>query len=191
MNDKGTAQLEEVPADPPGHRSPLVQRPRLLAKLHDSFAAVVLLKAPSGYGKTVLIEQWAAHDPRPFASIILSDLHNDPAMLVGSIVEALDPIEPVPAEVDVALANPDPSMEGAVLPRLGKALEARRVPFVLVLEDFERIDSPAAMSAVAAIAAHLPPGSQLVLATRTEPRCRSAGCGRTAGWPSSVVRTWP
>jgi LuxR family transcriptional regulator, maltose regulon positive regulatory protein len=170
VNDKGTAQLQEVPSDPPGHRSPLVQRPRLLVKLHDFSAAVVLLKAPSGYGKTVLIEQWAARDSRPFASIILSDLHNDPAMLVGSIVDALDPIEPVPAEVDVALANPDPSMEGAVLPRLGKALEARRVPFVIVLEDFERLDSPAAMSAVAAIAAHLPPGSQLVLATRTEPQ---------------------
>ncbi len=169
MNEKGAAQLEEVPAELPGHRSPLVQRPRLLARLRGSSAAVVLLKAPSGYGKTVLIQQWAERDARPFASIILGDQHNDPAMLVSSIVEALDPIEPVPAEVDVALANPDPNMEGAVLPRLGKALAARQAPFVLVLEDFERIGSPAAMTAVATIAGHVPAGSQLVLATRVEP----------------------
>lgn len=169
MTNKGAAQLDEVPAGLPGHRSPLVQRPRLLAKLQDSSASVVLLKAPSGYGKSVLIEQWAERDPRTFASIILSDQHNDPVMLVASIVEALDPIEPVPAEVDVALANPDPNMEGAVLPRLGKALAERKVPFVLVLEDFERIGSPAAMAAVATIAGQIAAGSQLVLATRTEP----------------------
>ncbi len=167
--NKGAAQLDEVPPELPGHRSPLVKRPRLLAKLRESSASVVLLKAPSGYGKSVLVEQWAAQDPRPFASIILADQHNDPALLVGSIVDALEPIEPVPADVESALANPDPNIEGAVLPRLGQALAARTVPSVLVLDDFERIDSPAAIAAVAAIAGQIGPGSQLVLATRTEP----------------------
>ena len=123
MNN-GAVPLDEVPANLPVHRSPLVQRPRLLGRLRDSAASVVLLEAPSGYGKSVLIEQWDELDPRTFASIILTRQHNDPAMLVGSIIEALDPIEPVPAEVALALANPDPNMEGAVLPRLGKALAA-------------------------------------------------------------------
>jgi LuxR family maltose regulon positive regulatory protein len=169
LTNKGTAQLDELPADIPAQRSPLVERPRLLAKLAESTASVVLLEAPSGYGKTVLIAQWAERDPRPFAAIILSDQHNDPAMLVSSIAAGLDPIEPVPADVEIALANPDPNLVGAVLPRLGKALAAREAPFVLVLEDFERIDSPAAMAAVATIAGHIPAGSQLVLATRVEP----------------------
>jgi LuxR family maltose regulon positive regulatory protein len=169
LTKDAAAQLAEPPPDLPGHRSPFVPRPRLLGKLDGSPASVMLLTAPSGYGKSVLIEQWEARDSRPFASIILSDQHNDAALLVGSIVAALEPIEPVPAEVEDALGNPDPNMEGAVLPRLGKALASRKTPFVLVLDDFERLNSPASMAAVASIAGQIGAGSQLILATRTEP----------------------
>ena len=87
---------------------------------------MVLLNAPSGYGKSVLLAQWAEHDPRPFASIILGDEHNDPAMLVDSIVKAFDEVESVRPEVSAALAGPRPDIEGVVLPRLGKALAERK-----------------------------------------------------------------
>jgi LuxR family maltose regulon positive regulatory protein len=158
-----------VPPRPPDSRSALVQRPRLLEKLRGSSAPAVVLKAPSGYGKSVLVEQWGAEDPRPFLTLILGDEHNDPALLVASIVAALETIEPMPPEVGVALANPKPSLDGVVLPRLGSALAARRVPFVLVLDDFERLDSAASLTVVATLVERLPAGSQVVLATRTEP----------------------
>ncbi len=124
------------------HSNRLVQRrARLLARLEGSSATLVLLHAPSGYGKSVLIEQWSERDPRPYPTLILGDAHNDPAMLIGSIVAALDPIEPVAPEVGAALANLEPNIENVVLPRLGSALEGRAGPFVLVLDDFERIKS--------------------------------------------------
>jgi len=148
---------------------PLVPRSRLVAKLRESTAPVVLLSAPSGYGKSVLLEQWAEEDARPFASIILGDLHNDPGMLVASIVEALDGIEPVPEEVSTALRAPEPSIESIVLPRLGRALGERTIPMVLVLDDLERIESPQALAVIAAIAGQLPSRSRLALACRTEP----------------------
>ncbi len=171
MSKKGSAAVPpgEGQPNPASHRSLLVQRLRLLKKLQESSAPIVLLNAPSGYGKSVLIEQWAAQDPRPFMSLILGDEHNDPAMLVASIVAVLEEIEPVPAEVGVALANPEPSIENVVLPRLGSALEQREVSFVLVLDDFERISSPQSLAGVATIISRLPPGSQVALATRTEP----------------------
>jgi LuxR family maltose regulon positive regulatory protein len=67
-----------------------------------------------------------------------------------------------------------------VLPRLGRALGGRRLPFVLVLDDFERIESPDSLAVVATIVASLGERSQLVLATRSEPalplgRLRAAG----------------
>jgi LuxR family transcriptional regulator, maltose regulon positive regulatory protein len=117
----------------------------------------------------VLIGQWAEQDPRPYPTLILGEEHNDPAMLVASIVAALDLIEPVPREVKVALANPEPSMEKVVLPRLGSALEQRERPFVLVLDDFEQLKSAGSLGVVSAIIGKLPRGSQLVLATRIEP----------------------
>jgi LuxR family maltose regulon positive regulatory protein len=154
---------------PPDPRATLVPRPRLLAKLRASSAATVLLQAPSGYGKSVLLEQWAREDPRPFQSLILGDEHNDPALLVASILAALEAMEPVPREVGVALANPEPSLDKVVLPRLGSALEQRTVPFVLVLDDFERLDSAPSLAVVATVIDRLPAGSQVALATRTEP----------------------
>jgi LuxR family transcriptional regulator, maltose regulon positive regulatory protein len=152
-----------------GAGSPLIERPRLLGRLRESFAPIVILKAPSGYGKSVLIEQWAERDQRPFASIILGAQHNDPALLVAAVLAALDTIEAVPREVGVALANPDPSIEKVVLPRLEKALAKRLVPFVLVLDDFEQIESPDSLKVVAALASQLSGRSQLIIATRTEP----------------------
>jgi LuxR family transcriptional regulator, maltose regulon positive regulatory protein len=163
------ARSRDAPPPAPTSGSALVDRPRLLSRLQDSSPRVVLLNAPSGYGKSVLIGQWDAYDPRPYPTLILGGEHNDPALLVSSIVAALEPIEPVESGVGIALANLEPRIEKVVLPRLAESLRARKVPFVLVLDDFERIHSPPAMAAVKAIIAALPEGSQLVLASRGEP----------------------
>ena len=152
-----------------GFDGALVQRPRLLSRLEESTPSLVLVNAPSGYGKSVLIGQWSDRDPRPYPTLILGEEHNDPAMLIASILSALDPIEPVAREVGVALANPEPNLAKVVLPRLGDSLQRRQVPFVLVLDDFERIGSADALAVVKILVGHLPPGSQLVLASRTEP----------------------
>jgi LuxR family transcriptional regulator, maltose regulon positive regulatory protein len=160
----------EQPRSTSRRGSVLVSRPRLLGQLEQSSASVVSVCAPSGYGKSVLIEQWAERDPRPFATVILGAEHNDAALLIASIITALDPIEQVPVEVGRALANPEPSMEKVVLPRLRRALEERTQPFVLVLDDFERIESAHALDAISALMGTFPRGSKLVLATRTEPK---------------------
>jgi LuxR family maltose regulon positive regulatory protein len=149
--------------------SALVARPRLLSRLEESSLPLVLVSGPSGYGKSVLIGQWSERGPRPFPTLILGDEHNDPALFVGSIVAALDAIEPVARDVGTALANPKPNIKKVVLPRLGVSLERRQLPFVLVLDDFERIKSPEALAVVKTLVAHVPSGSQVVLASRTEP----------------------
>ncbi len=160
---------------PDAGRAAFVQRRRLLSRLQGSSAPLILVNAPSGYGKSVLVEQWAEIDPRPFPVLILGTEHDDPAMLVGSIVAALDPIESVQKGVGDALTGPQPDFEGVVLPRLEATLRDRRVPFVLVLDDFERIGAPEALAVIAAVIGALPSGSQAVIASRTEP---ALGLGR-------------
>jgi LuxR family transcriptional regulator, maltose regulon positive regulatory protein len=158
-----------VAPSPAAGLSALVPRSRLVAKLTESQAPVALLCAPSGYGKSVLLEQWAHDDPRRFTSVILGPAHNDPTMLVASILEALEEIEAVPADVSAALHVPSPSIERVVLPRLGRALADREVPMVLGLDDLEQIESPQSLEVIAALARQIPPGSRLALACRTEP----------------------
>lgn len=171
-NRGGVAETPGLPdpnPQPPSPVSTLVDRPRLIRRLQGAATPVVLLNAPSGYGKSVLLSQWAEQDPRRFESIILGDAHNDPVLLVTSIVDALERVEPVPADVSTALLGPTPALEDVVLPRLGLALAERKVPFVLVLDDFEHIESPQSLHAVSTIGSQLVGGSQLSLATRTEP----------------------
>jgi LuxR family transcriptional regulator, maltose regulon positive regulatory protein len=147
----------------------LVDRPRLLGKLAESSATVVLLNAPSGYGKSVLLEQWSERDGRPFVSVLLGPEHNDPALLAAAIVAALERVETVQPDIAAALAVPEPGIESFVLPRLAAALAGRQSPLVLILDDLEQLESPQSLSVVATVCAKLAPGSQVALATRTEP----------------------
>jgi LuxR family maltose regulon positive regulatory protein len=147
----------------------LVERPRLVERLRGGAGPLVLLSAPSGYGKSVLLAQWAAADPRPFASITLGDVHNDPVLLLGWIVEALERTEPLPGEVAAALAGPEPDIRGVVLPRLARALAMRESASVLVLDELEHVDSPLSLLAIRTLAEHARPGTQIAVATRSEP----------------------
>lgn len=149
--------------------SALVARPRLLRQLRESRGRTVLLCAPSGYGKSVLLGQWAAADPRPFLTILIGAHHNDAARLVTALVEAFARVEPLAPDVADALAAPHPDIERVVLPRLARALAERERPVVVALDEVERLESPDSLAVVAALAEHLAGGSQLAMASRTEP----------------------
>lgn len=149
--------------------SELVIRPRLLRRLNESRDRTIVLCAPSGYGKSVLLGQWADQDPRPAFTILLGPEHNDPTVLVEAIVARLRELEPFPAGVSDALQAPSPDVERVVIPRLIAALADRRNPYVLVLDELERIDADDALAVVAALCQRTPAGCQLALASRSEP----------------------
>ena len=146
-----------------------MRRPRLVARLRERpDARVALLVAPAGYGKTTLLSEWAEEDERPFAWITLVEADNDPALLLVSIVGALETIEPIASDVLAALSVPKPSISGVVLARLARSLSERR-PFVLVLDDAQVLNRGESFELLSGIAEHLPPGAQLALGSRTEP----------------------
>ena len=150
--------------------SGLVPRPDLVARLRDASAPpLVLLVAPAGYSKTSCLTQWATEDERPFAWLTVSNRHQDPALLVASIVDALEEIEPVDSDVLAALQAPNPDIPSVVVPRLGRSLQRSSQPFVLVLDDVQEIDSTDAFEVLRSIMEHVPNGSQLAIASRTEP----------------------
>ena len=153
-----------------GARPGLIPRDRLTSRLvaarDDS---VALLVAPAGYGKTTVLAAWDAADPRPFVWITLADSDNDPAHLVGSIARAVEELGPIDEGVFEALSAPRPSIANVVVPRLIEALEGYEQPFVLVLDDLQAVDGATSLSALSALAEHLPPSLQLAFASRSEP----------------------
>ncbi len=146
-----------------------VERPRLLRRFEESDAPVVVLDAPTGYGKSVALAQWAEADPRPFASVTLTDEHNDPVVFLSALIEALSPIEPIPAEVSSALVGAELNLEGVVLSRFEGALIAREVPMVLVLDELEHIESPSTLRSIRSVIDNIAAGSQVALSARSLP----------------------
>ena len=146
----------------PVQRSPrpgCVTRSRLVRPLLDDSRALVALIAPAGYGKSALLSQWRAQDPRPFAWGALAAGDDDPARLVETIAAALCATHPLIA-AEVALV--------VTIDELARAL-ASLPPTVVVLDDLHHVRSMAGLAVVERLAAHLPARSTLAVASRCEP----------------------
>jgi LuxR family transcriptional regulator, maltose regulon positive regulatory protein len=81
-----------------GPRPGQVLRPRLTARLDEGLArGLILASAPAGYGKTVLLADWARRGEHPVAWLSLDVGDNDPARFWHHAVAALTGPVPGPA----------------------------------------------------------------------------------------------
>lgn len=149
----------------------LVRRPRVLAKLKEGRdTPLVAIVAPAGYGKTSVLSELEATDRRPNHRLALDPWHDDPILLIYDIVACLEDLECVPSGLRETF-DPGPSEPNlaGLLPSLATALERAVEPFLLILDDVHHVTSAPALTVLTTIAEHLPPGSQLVLASRARP----------------------
>ena len=154
----------------PPVRPGIVRRNALVERLRGAeTASVVAITAPAGYGKTTLLAEWAERDRRPFAWVSVDEADDDPVLFLGHVAVALDRIEPIHPEVFEAISSPTGANSIRALSRLSSALATRTRPFVLVLDDLDRLADALAMDAVSAIAGSVPAGSTLALAARVVP----------------------
>lgn len=163
-----------VPARPDAERHlpavhEFVPRRRLVRRLIGTRRApLVLIAAPTGYGKTCLLSEWAEVDDRRFAWVTLEPSDNDVQQLAARIVQALYAFEGADA---TTFRDPEsrfgPRSVGA--PGLARLLAQQPRPIVLVLDDVQVLQSPEALDALRALVGHLPSGSQLVLGSRVRP----------------------
>src|ERR1700745_3512120 len=157
----------------PRPRPDLVPRPRLAERLDEGLArGLMLVCAPAGYGKTVLLADWARRGPQPVAWLSLDAGDNDPARFWRHGVAALDRSRPGLAErVAPLLGPPAPaSYEGlvtALINELAAGSDADQA--LLVLDDYHLIDSEAVHTSLGFLLEHRPPGLHLVPASRSDP----------------------
>jgi LuxR family maltose regulon positive regulatory protein len=129
---------------------------------------VVCVVGPAGYGKTTLLAQWAQRTAHRVSWVSVDERDNDPAVLLTYIAVALDRVEPIDPRIVRGLAGPGASIVGAV-PRLAAAVAAMTQPVALVLDHLELLGNQACLDLVAELAAQLPRGSLLLLASRARP----------------------
>ena len=93
----------------PGLRPDLVPRPRLAQRLDEGGGhGLVLACAPAGYGKTVLLAEWARRGRRRVAWLSLDAGDNDPARFWRHAVAALERVRPGISERMGPLLGPPP-----------------------------------------------------------------------------------
>jgi len=135
---------------------------------------IVSVVAPSGFGKTTLLSQWAEQDGQAFAWVPVEDADNDPKVLLSHIAQALDAVEPIGRQVFDALTSAGSSIAGSVVPRLGSALASMATPVALVLDDVHVLRDSECRAALSMLADYVPRGSRLVLSGQVEPLLRIA-----------------
>ena len=133
---------------------------------------LILVCAPAGYGKTVLLADWARRGQRPAAWLSLDAGDNDPTRFWRHAVAALDRVRPgIGERVGPLLGPPAPPSFEALVTALINELAAQPGDdeVLLVLDDYHLIGSQPVHASLGFLLEHRPPGLHLVLASRADP----------------------
>ncbi len=157
----------------PPTRPAIVHRPRLVDQVQAGLnGRFTLISAPAGSGKTTLLSEWHAGPgaATPVAWVSLDAADNDPLRFFQYLFAALDSLQPgIVLEIQPYLqASEKPNIEN-ILTLLVNSLGRIAQDFVLVLDDYHVIRTPAIHEALAFLLDNLPPYMHLVLLTRTDP----------------------
>jgi len=182
----------------PSGRPHVVARPRLIARLNEGLTRpLTLLSAPPGFGKTTLLSEWVATlTPNPSPSgrgewvrvawLVLDTDDNDPVRFWSYFIAALQQIDAAIGSSSLALlqlpsATAIESMLRALvneidsLPDDGATefipseIDGLRVGFILVLDDYHVIETPAIHGHLSFLLDHLPRHMHLIISSRADP----------------------
>jgi LuxR family transcriptional regulator, maltose regulon positive regulatory protein len=156
----------------PRLRAQLVHRPHLIEQLQQGMGTTLLLvSAPTGFGKTTLLTQWLAERSTPVAWLSLAPDDNEPVRFFSSLIAALQQLDPQLGRAALPLLNgPQPAPLEHMLTRLANDItDNHPEDFALVLDDYHVITADAIGQAMTFFVDYLPPQMHLVLATRTDP----------------------
>jgi LuxR family transcriptional regulator, maltose regulon positive regulatory protein len=171
--DRDPEVLIETKFHPPAARNEWVERPELIKYLADAEVKLILVAAPPGFGKTILVTQWRSSpiNHKPFAWVSLDRADNDPVRLWWHVISSLHLACPTfdSGKVLAMLRGETPDFGGVVLPVLVNEMASLPEQAILVLDDYHLIKNAVCHDHVAFLLGHLPPCVQVVIATRADP----------------------
>src|ERR1700704_937262 len=162
--------LAEAKMAAPRQRAGMVARPRIVRALEGGRdAALTLVAAPAGYGKTMAVRAWSASSEMALAWVTLDAGDNDPVRFWTYVATAVDrvreglgrralqrlPVSGIPVETAV-----DELMNGI-------AAFGREV--ALVLDDFHTVTDGECLASIEYALERLPATARMIVTTRADP----------------------
>ncbi len=156
---------------PPRLHSAIIQRGDLLRRLDEGMTRkLILITAPTGYGKTTLVSFWIADRKIPSAWLTLDPYDNDPVRFWTYVVSALWAIDPTLGRTALPLlTSSQPASIRSFLTALINDLGVLDTNCALVLEDYHTITSEEINNSFSFLLQQLPAALHLVLISRIEP----------------------
>jgi LuxR family transcriptional regulator, maltose regulon positive regulatory protein len=153
----------------PRTRTEMVKRQRLTQELRRAGgAALVLVSAPAGFGKTTLVAA-ALDDGTPVAWVSLDARDGDGNRFWAYTLHALEAASPGCASVALTMLEAGNAGFEQVVAGLVNELSVRPDPLTLVWDDYHLADTAEVSDSVALLLEHRPPQLHLVLSTRADP----------------------
>jgi LuxR family maltose regulon positive regulatory protein len=162
-------RLNQAKLHVPGLTAAPVVRESLLRRLDAHRGRLVLVSAPAGFGKTVLVADWIARRSEPSAWLSLDALDEEPSRLGAHLAAALQSLGAEDFRVVAEAVLKAASSDGRPADELRESLEAVTAEGVLVLDDLHEVESPQGLRIIEPLI-HAPRSRlRIVLVTRADP----------------------
>jgi LuxR family maltose regulon positive regulatory protein len=162
----GKSAVPELPAE-------FTRRPRLLRRLDEVGAdQVVVVCAPAGSGKTLLLADWVGSGESPETAWVELDADdNDPRRLWSAVVTSLLALPSAAGDVRLQRMAGLVALPGGVdvVEELADAVDGLEPPVRLVLDDVHELTGREVLRHLARLIRCRPAGLRLVLASRADP----------------------
>jgi LuxR family transcriptional regulator, maltose regulon positive regulatory protein len=167
---EGGVPLAEAKLSAPRTRSGMIERRRLNRTLDAAGgAALTLVAAPPGYGKTTAVRAWCAASNTAFAWVTLDEGDNDPNRLWRYVATAVDRVrQGLGAR---ALRRLDDPASGLANPidELMNGIAGYDRELVLVLDDMQHVTDPECLELIGYSLERLPAAARMIIVTRIDP----------------------
>ena len=170
-----------VPGPAPGY----MDRPSLVERAMPTGNRVTAIVAPGGFGKTTLLAECCRRlvESGTVTAWLSIDADDGADVLDAYLAFALRH-----AGLDVAAEDPGPGHgEHSRMGRLLRVIEARDEPFVLALDEVQRLSDPRSVALVDFLVRRGPPNLHLALACRRLPRGLDVGGAILSGTASALT----
>jgi len=148
-------------------------RPRLRQRLEAATAdQVVVVSAPAGSGKTLLLADWVRTSRRPETAWVSLDADdNDPRRFWSAVIASLRALTSMTEEGGLQPVAGEAALRRGVdlVEELADTLDALVTPVRLVLDDVHELTGPEVLRDLSRLIRRRPAGLRLVLASRSDP----------------------